>query len=160
MLICSDGPILGGDLYHANHLTPSLDFSLAFSTYHHLVQSARQLGRVEDSFLVVMVVCLGQLSLQAGRRMCRGLQAGRRMLMVQGLLTMFDVIPSLGILRLLLEALSSLGEPILVESIGILWGFRPQSRCCRQSASNLVVVLQAVMGARAAVLAAPVEQAA
>jgi len=64
MLICSDGPILGGDLYHANHLTPSLDFSLAFSTYHHLVQSARllpltfQLGRVEASFLVV--VLLGQ----------------------------------------------------------------------------------------------------
>ena len=108
MLICSDGPILGGDLYHANHLTPSLDFSLAFSTYH-LVQSARQ----EDSFLVVMVVCLGQLSLQAGRRMCRGLQAGRRMLMVQGLLTMFAVMPSLGIQRLLLEALTSLGDPIL-----------------------------------------------
>ena len=103
MLICSDGPILGGDLYHANHLTPSLDFSLAFSTYHHLVQSARQLGRVEDSFLVVMVVCLGQLSLQAGRRL----------LMVQGLLTMFAVMPSLGIQRLLLEALTSLAEPIL-----------------------------------------------
>ena len=81
--------------------------------YHHLVQSARQLGRVEDSFLVVMVVCLGQLSLQAGRRMCRGLQAGRRLLMVQGLLTMFAVMPSLGIQRLLLEALTSLAEPIL-----------------------------------------------
>ena len=95
MLICSDGPILGGDLYHANHLTPSLDFSLAFSTYH-LVQSA---ARQEDSFLVVMVVCLGQLSLQAGRRL--------------GLLTMFAVMPSLGIQRLLLEALTSLAEPIL-----------------------------------------------
>ena len=108
---------------------------------------------------MVMVVLLGQLSgvvegLQAGRRMCI------LMLVLQGLLTMFDVIPSLGILRLLLEALRSLGEPILVESIGILWGFRPQSRCCRQSASNLVVVLQAVLGAWAAVLAASVEQAA
>ena len=155
MLICSDAPILDGDLYHAN-LTPSLDFSTDH-VYHHLVQSARvlpltfQLGRVEDSSFLV-VVLLGQF--QAGRRLCILL------LMVQGLLSMFDVIPSLGILCLLLEALSSLGEPILVESIGILWGFRPQSRCCRQSASNLVVVLQAVMGAWAAVLAAPVEQAA
>jgi len=73
--------------------------------------------------------------------------------MVQGLLSMFAVMPSLGIERLLLEALPSLGEPILGWSIAMLWGFRPQSRCCRQTASNLVVVLQAV-------LAAPVEQAA
>ena len=80
--------------------------------------------------------------------------------MVQGLQSMFAVMSSLGIQRLLLEALTSLGEPILGESIGILWGFRPQSRCCRQTASNLVVVLQAVLGSWAAVLAAPVEQAA
>ena len=149
MLICSDAPILHGDLY-AN-LTPSLDFSTDLPSYHHLDQPALlPLGYsvVEDS----VVVLLGQF--QAGRRLCILL------LMVQGLLSMFDVIASLGIRCLLLDALTRLGEPILGEPIGILWGFRPQSRCCRQSASNLVVVLQAVLGAWAAVLAAPVEQAA
>ena len=148
MLICSDAPILHGDLY-AN-LTPSLDFSTDLPSYHHLPQAALlPLGYsvVEDS-----VVLLGQF--QAGRRMCIFL------LMVQGLLSMYGVIASLGIRCLLLDALTRLGEPILGEPIGILWGFRPQSRCCRQSASNLVVVLQAVLGAWAAVLAAPVEQAA
>ncbi len=66
---------------------------------------------------------------------------------------MFDVIPSLGILCLVLHSLTSLVDVFL--SIGILWGFRPQSRCCLHSSSNLVVddlVAQAA-------LAAPVEMA-
>ncbi len=134
LIFCYDAPILGDDA----NLTPSIHFStdhcwcvyqlpyqLFLPALRRLLPLGLQLG-VEESLLVV----LDHWQWEAGS------------------LSMFDVIPSLGILCLVLDALTSLVDLFL--SIGILWGFRPQSRCCRHSASNLVVddlVLQAALAA-------------
>ena len=145
LIFCYDAPILGDDA----NLTPSIHFStdhcwcvyqlpyqLFLPALRRLLPLGLQLG-VEESLLVV----LDHWQWEAGRRISC-------LLVVHGLVSMFDVIPSLGILCLVLDALTSLVDLFL--SIGILWGFRPQSRCCRHSASNLVVddlVLQAALAA-------------